>query len=149
MHTLRFGRKLGLPPTIAIKHQVRKLMAAERVKNALAAAGAAPTDILLMNAGPTPSAAHYSSAWIRPRRPLYGPVQSRGRLRKGSVVADPSKATLVRAGVKALPQHDADAQLLRENAARQEDQEKAGKPRQKGPSLSDWLAAQQNEGRRG
>jgi hypothetical protein len=26
---------------------------------------------------------------------------------------------------------------------------KAGKPRQKGPSLSDWLAAQQNEGRRG
>jgi hypothetical protein len=64
-------------------------------------------------------------------------------------VADPSKATLVRADIKALPQHEADAHLLRENAARKRIKKKAGKPHQKGPSLSDWLAAQQNEGRRG
>jgi hypothetical protein len=51
MHTLRFGRKLALPSTIAIKHQVRKLMAAEQVKKALADAVAGSTDIPPMNAG--------------------------------------------------------------------------------------------------
>jgi hypothetical protein len=34
MHKLRFGRKLGLPSTIAIKHQVRTLMAQCEVKKA-------------------------------------------------------------------------------------------------------------------
>jgi hypothetical protein len=56
MHTLRFGRKLALPSTIAIKHQVRKLMAAEQIKKAWAAAGAGATDIR-PNAGPTQQAA--------------------------------------------------------------------------------------------
>jgi hypothetical protein len=32
MHTLRFGRKLSLPSTIAIKHQVRMLMAGDQAK---------------------------------------------------------------------------------------------------------------------
>jgi hypothetical protein len=32
MHTLRFGRKLSLPSTIAIKHQIRKMMADEQIK---------------------------------------------------------------------------------------------------------------------
>ena len=50
MHTLRFGRKLALSPTIAIKHQVRKLMAAEQVKKALAEAGVGSTDIPPMSA---------------------------------------------------------------------------------------------------
>lgn len=38
MHTLRFGRKLSLPSTIAIKHQVRTLMAQYEVKRAEAEA---------------------------------------------------------------------------------------------------------------
>jgi hypothetical protein len=38
MHTLRFGRKLNLPSTIAIKHQVRMLMAQYEVKKAEAKA---------------------------------------------------------------------------------------------------------------
>jgi hypothetical protein len=38
MHTLRFGRKLNLPSTIAIKHQVRMLMAQYEVKKAEAEA---------------------------------------------------------------------------------------------------------------
>jgi hypothetical protein len=52
MHTLRFGRKLTLSSTIAIKHRVRKLMAAEQVKKALAEVGAGSTVIPPMNAGP-------------------------------------------------------------------------------------------------
>ena len=40
MHTLRFGRKLSLPSTIAIKHQVRMLMAQFEVKKAEAEARA-------------------------------------------------------------------------------------------------------------
>ncbi len=32
MDTFRFGRKLSLPSTISIKHQVRILMADDRVK---------------------------------------------------------------------------------------------------------------------
>src|SRR6266566_7402468 len=38
MHSLRFGRKLNLPSTIAIKHQVRMLMAQYEVKKAEAEA---------------------------------------------------------------------------------------------------------------
>jgi hypothetical protein len=34
MHTHRFGRKLKLPSTIAIKHQIRKLMLEELVEKA-------------------------------------------------------------------------------------------------------------------
>jgi hypothetical protein len=34
MHTHRFGRKIKLPATIAIKHQIRQLMFEEAVKNA-------------------------------------------------------------------------------------------------------------------
>jgi hypothetical protein len=34
MHTYRFGRKLRLPATIAIKHQMRKLMFEDLVKEA-------------------------------------------------------------------------------------------------------------------
>jgi hypothetical protein len=34
MHTHRFGRKIKLPATIAIKHQNRKLMFEEAVKKA-------------------------------------------------------------------------------------------------------------------
>jgi hypothetical protein len=49
MHTLRFGRKLSLPSTIAIKHQIRKMMADDQIKKAEAEAGAEPTDIPQMN----------------------------------------------------------------------------------------------------
>jgi hypothetical protein len=38
MHSLRFGRKLSLPSTMAIKHQVRMLMAQYEVKKAEAEA---------------------------------------------------------------------------------------------------------------
>jgi len=38
MHTIRFGRRLSLPSTIAIKHQLRKAMAADQVKKAEARA---------------------------------------------------------------------------------------------------------------
>jgi hypothetical protein len=40
MDTRRFGRKIKLPATIAIKHQVRKLMFEEAVKKAEAEARA-------------------------------------------------------------------------------------------------------------
>jgi len=40
MHTFRFGRKLSLPSTIAIKHELRKLMADDQVKKAEAEARA-------------------------------------------------------------------------------------------------------------
>ena len=40
MHTHRFGRKLKLPSTIAIKHQIRKLMLEELVEKAEAGAKA-------------------------------------------------------------------------------------------------------------
>jgi hypothetical protein len=38
MHTHRFGRKLKLPSTIVIKHQIRKLMFEDLVKEAEAIA---------------------------------------------------------------------------------------------------------------
>jgi hypothetical protein len=34
MHTLRFGRKLSLPSTIAIKHEFRTFMARQEVEQA-------------------------------------------------------------------------------------------------------------------
>jgi hypothetical protein len=40
MYTHRFGRKIKLPATIAIKHQIRKMMFEEAVKNAEAGAEA-------------------------------------------------------------------------------------------------------------
>jgi hypothetical protein len=40
MHTHRFGRKLKLPSTIAIKHQIKKLMFEELVREAEATARA-------------------------------------------------------------------------------------------------------------
>jgi hypothetical protein len=40
MHTHRFGRKLKLPSTIAIKHEIRKLMFEDSVNKAEAGARA-------------------------------------------------------------------------------------------------------------
>jgi hypothetical protein len=40
MHTHRFGRKIELPATIAIKHQLRKMMFEDLVKKAEAEARA-------------------------------------------------------------------------------------------------------------
>jgi hypothetical protein len=51
MHTHRFGRKLKLPSTIAIKHQIRKLMAEDEVKKAAAVSRNESPDILQMNVG--------------------------------------------------------------------------------------------------
>lgn len=48
MHTHRFGRRLKLPATIAIKHQIRKLMLQALIKEADAIARAeaiAPSSI--------------------------------------------------------------------------------------------------------
>ena len=45
MHTLRFGRKLSLPSTVAIKHQVRMLMAHDQAKKEGAEARAQSTYI--------------------------------------------------------------------------------------------------------
>jgi hypothetical protein len=55
MRTHRFGRKIRLPATIAIKHQIRKLMFEDSVKQAEAEAGAEvfrgqPGKELLVNA---------------------------------------------------------------------------------------------------
>jgi hypothetical protein len=45
MDTFRFGRRLSLPSTIAIKHQIRMLMANDRAKKAEEEARARLTDI--------------------------------------------------------------------------------------------------------
>ena len=55
MRTHRFGRKIKLPATIAIKHQLRKLMFEDSVKKAEAEARAEvfrgqPSEELLVNA---------------------------------------------------------------------------------------------------
>jgi hypothetical protein len=42
MRTHRFGRKIKLPSTIAIKHQIRKLMFEDALKQAAVAARAEP-----------------------------------------------------------------------------------------------------------
>jgi hypothetical protein len=86
-------------------------------------------------------------------------------------MVDPSNGK--RAGINAMPQHEANARLLREKTAHLRElrltreaaidavsspavasghktiKKRGGKAREKGLSLSDWLAAQQNEGRRG
>jgi hypothetical protein len=51
MDMFRFGRKLSLPSTIAIKHQVRMLMADDRAKKAEEEARAQSTDIPQMKVG--------------------------------------------------------------------------------------------------
>jgi hypothetical protein len=55
MRTHRFGRKIELPATIAIKHQLRKLMFEDSIKKAEAEARAEvfraqPSEELLVNA---------------------------------------------------------------------------------------------------
>jgi hypothetical protein len=55
MRTHRFGRKIKLPATISIKHQVRKLMFEDSVKKAEAEARAEvfrgqPSEEMLVNA---------------------------------------------------------------------------------------------------
>jgi hypothetical protein len=47
MYTHRFGRKIKLPATIAIKHQIRKMMFEEAVKKAEAEAGVEAVGIQL------------------------------------------------------------------------------------------------------
>ena len=88
-------------------------------------------------------------------------------------MADSLKKKRNPAGVDAIPQHEADAQLLREKTARLRElrlaheagnagtgsfavaggqkstKKKSRKADERAPSLSDWLATQQNEGRRG
>ena len=49
MDAHRFGRKLKLPSTIAIKHQIGKLMAEDEVKRAEAGARPESTDISQTN----------------------------------------------------------------------------------------------------
>jgi hypothetical protein len=51
MHTLRFGRKLTLPSTFAIKHQIRKPMAEAEAKKASAKEEAELTSIRQMKIG--------------------------------------------------------------------------------------------------
>jgi hypothetical protein len=57
MDTFRFGRKLSLPSTIAIKHQVGMLMADDRAKKAEEEAKARSTDIPQINVGAQPPTA--------------------------------------------------------------------------------------------
>jgi hypothetical protein len=87
-------------------------------------------------------------------------------------MADPLEKKCNLAAVKAIPQHEGDARLLREKAARLKElrlaheatnayagspavveqkklKKRTGKSADKGQSLSDWLTTQQNEGRRG
>jgi hypothetical protein len=88
-------------------------------------------------------------------------------------MADHFKEKRQRTGIKAMSQHEADAQAIREKTTRLRAlrlaregpamqlaatqassgpatiKKKARKPREKAPSLSDWLATQQKEGRRG
>jgi hypothetical protein len=52
MHTNRFGRKLKLPSTIAIKHQIRKLMLEELVEKAEAGAKAEAIRIITRETPP-------------------------------------------------------------------------------------------------
>jgi hypothetical protein len=60
MHTIRFGRRLRLPSTIAIKHQLRKAMAADQVNKAGTEAKSESTDISRMNVGPK----RRSGTWV-------------------------------------------------------------------------------------
>jgi hypothetical protein len=87
-------------------------------------------------------------------------------------MADQVKEKRQRVGIKAMSQHEVDAQAIGEKTTRLRAlrlaregpttpvaaaiagqpatvKKKAGKQRKKAPSLSDWLATQQKEGRRG
>jgi hypothetical protein len=88
-------------------------------------------------------------------------------------MADHSEKERNPAAVKAIPQHEVDARLLREKSARLKElrlaheatngharspavvsgqkklKKSTGKSADKSQSLSDWLTMQQNEGRRG
>ena len=87
-------------------------------------------------------------------------------------MADHFKEKRQRAGTKAMSQHEADAEAIRQKTTRLRAlrlaregptmplaaaqasgpatiKKKAGKRPEKAPSLSDWLATQQSEGRRG
>jgi hypothetical protein len=88
-------------------------------------------------------------------------------------MADPSEKKRNPAAVKAIPEHEVEAGLLREKTARLKElrlaheatnaragspavvsgqkklKKRIGKSADKSQSLSDWLTAQQNEGRRG
>ena len=75
MQTLRFGRKLNLPWTIAIKHQVRKLMAEDQLKKAEVEVRAVPTDMPQLNVGP--------------RRRTTQALQSIARQSTGALTASP------------------------------------------------------------
>jgi hypothetical protein len=94
--------------------------------------------------------------------------------KEDKTMADPSEKKCNPAAIKAIPQHEVDARLLREKAARLKElrlaheatNAHAGSPAvvsgqkelkkrtgrksaDKSQSLSDWLTMQQNEGRRG
>jgi hypothetical protein len=76
MDTFRFGRRLSLPSTIAIKHQIRMLMANDRAKKAEEEARAQLTDIPQMTVGKRAGKPHletlvngktlYPSSTVRP-----------------------------------------------------------------------------------
>ena len=61
MDTHRFGRKFKLPSTIAIKHQIRKLMAEDEAKAAEAGARLEATDIPPTNVSPKRRGSHPES----------------------------------------------------------------------------------------
>lgn len=82
-------------------------------------------------------------------------------------MADPRKEKRNRVSNNVMPQHEADAQILREKTARlrelrlaqgasaaspalasRRNSKKSRKPGEKNASLSDWLATQQDQGRR-
>jgi hypothetical protein len=60
MHAHQFGRKLKLPSTIAIKHQIRKLMTEDEIKKEAAEARAQSTDLSQINVGPERQTRHLS-----------------------------------------------------------------------------------------
>jgi hypothetical protein len=102
-------------------------------------------------------------------------VTERRRSRRGLKMPDSFKEKRAKAGTKGLSQLEMDAQLIREKTARLRElrlakeaanggaaaraparnsapaakKNKARKSGEKGPSLSDWLDTQQNQGRRG
>jgi hypothetical protein len=82
MDTFRFGRKLSLPSTIAIKHQVRMVMADDRVKEAEEAARAHSTDTSQIKVGPNrlttqPPGRYghrFAAAWLRDAESIAKPA---------------------------------------------------------------------------
>jgi hypothetical protein len=67
MDTFRFGRRLSLPSTIAIKHQLRMLMADDRAKRAEEEARAQLIDIPQMKVANRAGKPHLDPRhWIKP-----------------------------------------------------------------------------------